>query len=118
MTVEADVFSLLAPLVSGRVFPDIAPPNTQLPYMTYQQIGGAVVTFIDPAIPSKKNGAFQINVWAGRRAEASALALAVETAMLGATAFQARPMAALLATNEPSLSLYGTIQEFSIWSER
>jgi hypothetical protein len=38
--------------------------------------------------------------------------------MLGATAFQARPMAALLATNEPSLSLYGTIQEFSIWSER
>ncbi len=39
MTVEADIFNALSPLVGGRVFPDDAPFDTVKPYITEQQIG-------------------------------------------------------------------------------
>lgn len=118
MSVEAMLFSVLGPLFGGRVFPDDAPINTTKPFATYQQIGGAVVGFLDPTIPSKQNGVFQINVWADSRASAAAVTLQVESAMRLSTQFQASPIGGPIATREQDLKLYGTIRDFDIWSDR
>lgn len=118
MSVEAKLFSVLGPLFGGRVFPDDAPINTQKPFATYQQIGGAVVGFLDPTVPSKQNGVFQINVWADSRASASAITLQVESAMILTAQFQASPLGGPIATRETDLDLYGTRRDFDIWSDR
>ena len=118
MSVEAKLFAVLSPLFGGRVFPDDAPLDTQKPFATYQQIGGDVVGFLDQTVPSKQNGAFQINVWADSRASAAAITLQVESAMILATQFQASPIGGPIATREQDLKLYGAIQDFDIWSDR
>ena len=43
MTTESTLFDTLKSLVSSRVYPDIAPAGTTVPYITYQQIGGDAV---------------------------------------------------------------------------
>lgn len=118
MSVEAKLFAVLSPLFGGRVFPDDAPLDTQKPFATYQQIGGAVVGFLDPTVPSKQNGVFQINVWADSRASAAAITLQVESAMILSPQFQASPIGGPIATREQDLKLYGTIRDFDIWSDR
>ena len=94
MTVETSIFSLLSSLVSSRVYPDTAPLSTPRPYITYQRIGGEAVTFVENTVPSMQNGVFQINLWSDTRMEASSIALAIESAFVTATAFQARPTGA------------------------
>ena len=118
MTVEASIVALLSPLVDGRVFSDVAPFETPRPYATYQQVGGHVITLVAKEVPSKQNGFFQVTVWADKRSEAAAVALQIEAALITATAFSAKPMAAPIARNEPDLKLYGSQQDFSIWSDR
>ncbi|AGW94600.1 hypothetical protein N234_31630 [Ralstonia pickettii DTP0602] len=118
MTVEASIFALLSPFVGGRVFPDTAPFDTPRPYVTYQQVGGEVITPLGGGIPDKQNGYFQVNVFAGSRASAAALALQIEGAFRTSTAFVAKPMAAPIADSEPDLVLYSTQQDFSVWSTR
>ncbi|MNS19686.1 hypothetical protein D3C72_514090 [compost metagenome] len=118
MTVEASIFSLLSPLVGGRVFPDVAPYNTLRPYITYQQVGGHVIRPLGKEVPDKQNGFFQVNTWADRRAEAAALALQIEAAFVTAAVFSAKPMSAPIGTHDEDVSLYGTQQDFSVWSDR
>ena len=84
MTVEADIFNLLTGLVAGRVYPDLAPLGAARPYITYQQIGGRDLRWMDKA----------------------------------ASAFQARAVGAPISTYEPDTKLYGSMQDFSVWSLR
>lgn len=118
MTVETAIFDALKTLVGNRVFPDVAPWETARPYITYQQIGGQVIRPLDRVVPDKKHGIFQVNVWADTRADAAAMALQVESALIQAAAFLCKPEGAPIANHEPDLNRYGTIQDFSIWSSR
>lgn len=118
MTIEADIFTTLQALVGGRLFPDVADLGTALPFMTYQQVGGEAVQFVDSSLPSKENARFQINVWAATRTEAKALIKQAEVALCVATAFQTTPLGASVALYEPSPKVYGAMQDFSIWSNR
>jgi hypothetical protein len=118
MTVEADIFTALGGLVANRVFPDVAPIATARPYITYSQIGGRALTYLENAVPSKQNGRFQINVWANTRASASATMLLVESAMVSATAFQARPQSAPSTGYDNDMLVYTSLQDFSVWSTR
>lgn len=115
MTVEALIFTSLRGLVADRVFPDVAPELTARPYITYQQVGGAPVNFIGGTVPSKKNGRFQINVWADTRAAASAMAISVEDALRTVTALQTTVLGSVQASYDPDTKLRGTIQDFSFW---
>jgi hypothetical protein len=117
VTVEFDLFTLLRTF-ADHVFPDVAPHETPRPYVTYQQIGGAALSYVDDVVPAAKNGYFQINVWSNTRQATAALALQIEAAMIAATVFQARPMGAPVAEHEPDLAIYGSRQDFSIWSAR
>lgn len=118
MTIEADIFATIAPLVGNRVFPDVAPIGTTRPYVTYQQIGGRSIAFMDKTLPSKKNGYFQINVWADTRATAASLTLQIDSELRLSALFQAAPQSEPIADQDPDLNLYGTIQDWSIWSSR
>lgn len=118
MTVETDIFDTLGPLVDDRVFPDDAPLNVARPFITYQQVGGEAVTFLENTLPSKKNGRFQINSWATTRVASAALARQAEAAMNAATVFQARPLGDLIAIHNPDFDLYGSSQDFTVWSDR
>lgn len=115
MSIETVLFASLQALVAGRCHPDVAPELAPRPYITYQQVGGAALNFIDPAVPSKKNGRFQINVWADTRAQASVLAGQVEDTLRAVAALQTTVLSAPVATYEPDTKLRGTRQDFSFW---
>jgi hypothetical protein len=118
MTVEANIYSALKALVGNRVFPDMAPLSTVKPYITYSQIGGEALTYLEAAVPSKQNGRFQFNVWGDTRSQCSALMLEVEAALVGATTIQAKPIDAPSSAYEHDMLMYGSMQDFSIWSDR
>ncbi|WP_367847004.1 DUF3168 domain-containing protein [Rhodoferax sp. WC2427] len=116
MALETTLATLLGMLCS-RVYPDIAgDPLPPRPYITYQQVGGVAVNFLERAVVGKRNARVQINVWADTRLAASALAGQVEDAIKLCTDFQGEPLAAWVAVHEPDLRLYGTRQDFTIWS--
>lgn len=115
MTVEADLYSVLASLSAGRVFPDVGPAAAALPYLTYQQVGGEAVLFL-AGLPSKKNGRFQINAWAATRSEAAALIRLVEdTVRSSGTLIYGTPFGASVAVYDEETHYFGARQDFSIW---
>lgn len=116
MTVEAAIFAALKGLVSNRVFPDVAPEGTTRPYITYQQVGGDVISYVGREVPDLDNGRIQITWWADTRAAAKALSVSVNAAMVTATAFQAKPLGAPIASYDEETKLRGYIQDFSVWS--
>ena len=97
------------------MYPDLAPEKTPCPYITYQQVGGEVVNFLDSTIPEKSRARFQVNVWGDTRAQVAALAKAVEDAMRGATSLQPFVENAPMTVYEQDTKLRGSIQEFSVW---
>lgn len=115
MSLESDLYSALQALAGGRMYPDVAPENVARPYVTYQQVGGQGVNFLDPTVPSKKNARVQINVWADTRLAAATLARSIEDTLRGASALQVNVLGALTALHEPDAGLYGTRQDFSVW---
>ena len=118
MTVESDIFQALKGLAADRVFPDFAPIATAQPYVTYTQVGGESVAYLENALPSKKNGRFQVNVWGSTRASCVALMKQVEAALVAATAFQARPTSEPTSSYDHDSMIYSSLQDFSIWSNR
>lgn len=117
MSLETDLVALLL-TQCARVFPDVAPLSTARPYITWQQVGGDAPTFVDNTLPSTRNALIQVNVWSTTRAEATALMLQVEAALIASTALQARPNSALIAAHDEDTDLRGCMQDFSIWAPR
>lgn len=116
MSLESTIFDALKTLVSNRVYPDVAPELVTRPYITYQQVGGQSVNFVDSAtVPSRKNARIQINTWADTRAAAAALARQVEDTLRAVSALQATVLAAPVAVYEQDTQLRGTHQDFSVW---
>jgi hypothetical protein len=118
MSIEGQLFSVLSPLAAGRVYPDVAPQNVLLlPRITYQQVGGDAVNFLDQdTLPSKRNARFQVNGWAATRLAAAQLSHDIEDALRAVPALQATVLGAPVAVFEPDTKLYGTHQDFSLWS--
>jgi Protein of unknown function (DUF3168) len=118
VSVESDLFDALQSLVSGRCYPDEAPSGAALPYIVYQQIGGESVLYMENVLPSKKNGRFQVAVWATTRTQAASLSLSAEAAVVASTDFQATPLGAAVADIDAQTDYRGMRQDFSVWSDR
>jgi hypothetical protein len=118
MTVEGAIFSALRGLVADRAYPDMAPAGVATPYLVYQQVGGRSFGFLERAVMSKKTGRFQVVVWSKTRAEAAALGLQIEAALITNTAFQATALGAPVADYDEETELRGNRQDFEIWSDR
>jgi len=117
MTLEERLYIELA-AVCPRAFPDFAPPETERPYVTFQQVGGEVVQCLDNTVPSKENAAMQINVWADSRKAAKSVILAIEARLSVATVIQASPIAAAVSDFDVDMERYCSRQDFDIWADR
>jgi hypothetical protein len=115
MTVEAAIFDALRALVGDRVYPDVAPDNAARPYITYQQIGGQAINFVDGGAPSMRNSRFRINVWADRRADAAAINAQLEAALRAAPTLRTTVSSGPVSLADPDTRLRGASQDFSFW---
>lgn len=117
MSLESDLNTLLKTKCQ-RVYPDVAPAGTALPYVTWQGIGGESISYLDNTAGDKRNVLVQINGWSSNRLEALQLIRAIEDVMRASSAFVASPMGEPLSTYEADVPVYGTLQRFSIWAAR
>jgi hypothetical protein len=115
MSVESDLFAGLTSLVAGRVYPDVAPAGAALPYITYQQVGGDVISFIDTTLASQRNARFQLSVWDATRQGASTLMRQVESALITSATLRATALGSAVATYDDETQRRGARQFFSIW---
>lgn len=118
MIVENLLSSVLSPLVSGRVYPDVAPSAAALPRIVYQQVGGAAINYVESSAPDRENGRIQITVWAASRIDAAQLSKAVEDLLLADATLQTEMLGARVAVHEPDTGLRGSRQDFSLWWPR
>lgn len=114
MTVEAEIVRALGGLVGGRVYPDTPDEGVQLPFIVYQQVGGDPLGFLE-GVADKKNGRFQIEVWAKRRSEASGLIRQVEDIVSTDAVLLGTALNGALARYDDVLNWRGAQQDFSIW---
>lgn len=117
MSLETLLFASLSSLVDRRVYRDLAPEKmTTLPRITFQQVGGASVNFLDSStIPSKNNARMQINCWHDQRDACNALAREVANTLRAVAALHTTVLNEPIAVYEEKTRLYGTIQDFSFW---
>lgn len=116
---EQSLTTLLS-AVCTRVYPDVAPPGTATPYITWQVIGGPAVSYVDDAVPDIRCAWVQVSCWAASRLEAITLMLAAENALVTASTpgFTARPQSGMRAMFSESDDLSGNSQDFEIWAPR
>lgn len=114
---EANLVTALKTLCP-RVFPDVAPYETQLPYVTFQHIGGTPWRYLDNAAADKRHTMVQINTWAATRAEALSLCRQIEEALCSSSAFTAQPDSEPIGDLDDDGDHRGCIQDFSIWAAR
>lgn len=117
MTMETDLTALLQTLCP-RVHPDRAPTTTMRPYVTYQAFGGRSLRWLDRSASDKRHTLVQINVWDSTRAGALALIRQIEDALCASEVFTAWPNGEPVWSDEDDPSLYGCIQDFTIYSTR
>lgn len=111
-TAEEIVYGALASLADGNVFPDLAPPGTPAPWITYLAAGGVDHTTLDDT-ESTLNARVQIDVWTHSRADTAALMAQVRTA-LKSPPVRAVPIGAPVSSFESDTLLYGSRLDFSI----
>ena len=121
MTMESDLVVLLK-TIAPAVFPDVAPSGTAAPWITFQNIGGEPLRYIDGTAADKRHSMVQVNVWAASRLQALLLVRQIEATVcnIAATPFTAQPLGEPTATFEDDVTpmLYGCMQDFSIFSTR
>ena len=113
MSLESSIFDALKTLTSNRVYPDVAPAAVDKPYISYQQVGGGAVNFMESTAVGTRNARMQINCWATTRLAANALARSAEDALV--TTLKATVLGALTSIYEEDTQLFGTRQDFGIW---
>ncbi len=111
---ESNIVTVLSALVANRVYPDVAPLNAVLPFITYQQVGGQAVNFLEAASSDKKNARIQVNVWSATRLEANVLIRHVEDEMVK-NPILAYVEGAAIAAYDDQTKQYGALQDFSVW---
>ena len=114
MSMESDLVDLVAPLLAGGLWPDIADQNTDLPYGTYMQVGGPTVDPVDGSAPGLWGARIQIDVWSKTRQEANEKMRAIEET-LRASPFNARPIGAFRANYNEVTKVRGAMQDFEVW---
>lgn len=118
MSIAAQLFATLGPLVAGRVYPAVAPEASSLPRIVYQQVGGKSINYVDDTLPDKRNGRMQVACWAMTDGQAEDLILQVEALLLSAPALQVESLGAPSGAYEEDTKLYAYRQDFSVWAAR
>lgn len=115
MSLEAQIKTLLGPLVGGRCYPDTIPGGTPtFPLVIYQGVGGFAIEFMDKTLPDKDHARVQIVVWSKTRLEASQIARQAREALVGSD-MAVETYGAPVWLFEEALKLYGARTDYGIW---
>ena len=117
LTVGGSMESQLAQLLAAicpRAFPDVAPLSTARPYITYQQIGGQSLRYVEHR--GRQAPPPDADQCVGCRVDANNIAHAIEDAMCVTTVLS-RGLMEGIATAEEDMGLTG-LSTFDIWSTR
>jgi hypothetical protein len=110
--IQEQVFSALAPLVSGRVYPNTAPDKPTTPYIVYTRVASTPENTLDDG-QSIQQTRLQIDIYDKTYAGVQALAQLVEAALTVA------PIGAIQLLDqdqyEPEVKLHRVIHDYSIW---
>ncbi len=109
-----DVLKTICP----RVFADVAPVKTTLPYIVYRQYGGQPVVYVEGALGNIRNSYVQINVWGATIEHCNTISLQIENALVTSPLLQATPLNELSAAFDRDSSVLGSMQDFSLWGPR
>ena len=84
MSISVGLYNLLSaiPIIGDRVYPLVAPQNTQPPYITYQRISSLDTGALD-GTESLDMGRFQIKVFSKKYDEALSVSVYIKSAMSG-----------------------------------
>lgn len=111
--IAADLKAVLWPLISGGIYPSVAPAGVVAPYGVYQMISGVPVNDLSGA-SNLTNARFQVDLFARDKAALDALAETVKTAMNGATQFKSLCEMQQDIYEDPA-QYYRISMDFSIW---
>ena len=113
MSVEDTLYQALAPLVADRVYRLVARDQPLRPYITFQQVGGLPVNYLESKRPSKSRGRFQVNVWADDLDGAVAIARQAEQVLVESTVLRGFVETGQVSSFEGDTGLFGVRQDFS-----
>lgn len=82
--IEQDIVTLLSPLVSGRVYPDISPESVRDPHIVYAIIYGNGMDHLD-GDPGLRNTRIQFDCWTTSKAASVTLFESVLSAFRGSS---------------------------------
>lgn len=97
-------------------YPDVAPESAPVPRVVYQQVGGPEVVFQESSDPGVDTGRIQVTVWARSRLAAANLSKLIKSTLRQAPIIQVTPVGARIAVYEKDTQLYGSRQDFMVWS--
>lgn len=116
MSIEAELFALLGPLVDGRCYPDTTPDSPLFPCIVYQTVGGEAHDYLERRLLGSENYRVQILCWTKRRSDTTELALLARQKLVedGAALQSVKTLGQAVSQYEEPLKLYGSRQDFSI----
>jgi len=104
----------IAALVGDRIHPALLPAGSALPALTYQHIGGAVMTDLSGGDGDLRNPRVQINCWAESYVQAHALSEAVRARLqTAASTFKAVPVLGPQDAYEQNTKRHGVYYDYS-----
>lgn len=120
MTLETEIFTALKSLVNNRVYIHPAPQTvSELPRITYQQIGGVPINFLEGSPVPKDRCRVQVNCWYGNREQdkeaALALGRAAANALRAHTELQTTVLSGMIFVFDQETALSGTMQDFQVF---
>jgi len=110
--IQETVYTALQSLVSGRVYPQVAPDKPTAPYIVYARVASSPENTLSSGQPIQQTR-LQVDIFDKTYAGAIALAEQVIAAMTGATvnAIQILEM----DQYEPDVKLHRVVHDYSIW---
>lgn len=117
MGLESDLMAALL-AECPRVHVGTAPYDTQMPYVTWQHIGGDPLRYVDNTASDKRRPQIQINTWDATPLQAFALIQRIEERLCTADKFQAEPMGEPITAFDDADVSSGYLQAFTILGSR
>lgn len=110
--IQEHLVALLSPLVSGGVFPNIAPASVAAPYIVYSVVASSPESVMSGP-PSIKNTRFQVDCYSPSYLAVQTLATQVEDAM-ATWVIQNVPLMKMDRIDSDA-NLHRVILDFSVW---
>lgn len=114
--VEEKLQALLATKCSA--YPTEAPYGTAMPFLTWQQVGGEPIVYVNGKMPNYMRMLVQINLWAVSDKEASRLIREIEEMLCDSDLCATPDSGAVSEIDEGRMNMRGRRQSFSIWGSR